>query len=491
MNTRPRTFRLRTGLILTALLSLVLAACSPAPAEPATPRPAAGRPPAAVCGNTLPGPAAAPAGAVTVDPAVDGDLAEKTRTNPPGTTLWLAPGTHTLGRDQYGQVTPKDGNTYLGTPGAILDGRGGNLYAFVGEATDVTIRYLTVQGFVAPRDQGNRGAALMAGARQQVRGNCLRNNGQYGMNAYQAGNTITGLVVVGNEIAGNNTDDWETRSPGCGCTGGIKFWSVDGAVVRDNWIHDNNGVGLWVDTNNNDFLIEGNDIEDNDSIAIFYETSYNAVIRDNVIRGNTLVGGKEFADRGDNFPVAAIYISESGGEPRIPARTDRIEIYGNVLQNNWSGITLWENADRFCNSPANTSATCTLLVPTAQLCSQPGIATEPRYSDCRWKTQCVDIHDNTFVYDPAVVGCEPGLTGRMAMLSNYGTYPDWSPYGGTVIQEAITFAQRNRWHDNDYVGPWMFTAYDTGRLLGEARWRAAPYRQDNGSTFTGARDRGC
>lgn len=283
MNTRPRTFRLRTGLILTALLSLVLAACSSAPAEPATPRHAAGRPPAAVCGNTLPGPAAAPACAVTVDPTVDGDLAEKTRTNPPGTTLWLAPGTHTLGRDQYGQVTPKDGNTYLGAPG--------------------------------------------------------------------------------------------------------------GAVVRDNWIHDNNGVGLGVDTNNNDFLIEGNDIEDNDS--------------------------------------------------------------------------------------------------TAQLCSQPGIATEPRYSDCRWKTQRVDIHDNTFVHDPAVVGCEPGLTGRMAVLSNYGTYPDWSPYRGTVIQEAITFAQRNRWHDNDYVGPWMFTAYDTGRLLDQAGWRAAPHRQDNGSTFTGARDRGC
>ena len=41
-----------------------------------------------------------------------------TRTRP-GTTFWLAPGTHTLGDDEYDQVTPKDGNIYVGAPGAI------------------------------------------------------------------------------------------------------------------------------------------------------------------------------------------------------------------------------------------------------------------------------------------------------------------------------------------------------------------------------------
>jgi len=107
----------------------------------------------------------------------------------------------------------------------------------------------------------------MAGARQQVRGNCLRNNGQYGMNAYQAENGIVDLVVEGNEIDGNNTEDWEAKAPGCGCTGGVQFWSVDGADIRNNWVHDNHGAGLWGDTNNNDFLIEENYIEDNDAEA--------------------------------------------------------------------------------------------------------------------------------------------------------------------------------------------------------------------------------
>src|SRR5690606_14332306 len=139
----------------------------------------------------------------------------------------------------------------------------------------------------------NSGAAMMAGARQRIVGNCLRDNGQYGINAYAAGNRITDLVVSGNEITGNNTDDWETRQPGCGCTGGVKFWAVDGADVSDNWVHDNRGVGLWADVNNNDFVFERNLIENNDSAAIVYEVSYNAIVRDNTIRKNNWVEGRE------------------------------------------------------------------------------------------------------------------------------------------------------------------------------------------------------
>jgi hypothetical protein len=73
----------------------------------------------------------------------------------------------------------------------------------------------------------------------------------------------------------------------------------------------------------------------------------------------------------------------------------------------------------------------------------------------------------------------------MALLSNYGTFPDWSPYKGTVIQEAITFQQDNRWHDNSYAGPWTFVAHDTSRTVDPAGWRAGPYSQDACSSFDG------
>ncbi|MDQ0789758.1 right-handed parallel beta-helix repeat-containing protein [Streptomyces sp. B3I8] len=488
---------------------LLVSGCDGSPdapkARPTTaPSTAATRHVARVCAKPPAGPAKAPAGAVTVDPSVVGDLAAKTRSSPARTTFWLRPGRHRLDKDRFSQVVPKKGDRYLGAPGAVLDGQKTNQYAFTGSATDVILSHLTVQHFVAPQDEGvvnhdsadgwvvehstirrNSGAGLMAGARQKVRDNCLRDNGQYGMNAYKGDGPLRDLVVEGNEITGNNTGDWEKRRPGCGCTGGIKFWAVDGADVRGNWVHDNRGTGLWADTDNNDFRIEKNVLEANDGAALIYETSYNAVVRDNVIRRNNWVEGRKYADRGDNFPFATVYISESGGEPRVPARTDEIEIYRNVLEDNWSGITLWENADRFCNSPANTSSgDCTLLVKDRKRCARPAIAKAPLYADCRWKTQRVDIHANRFVLHKSVVGCTVKCD-RMAVLANYGTYPDWSPYKGERVAEAITGKQHNRWHDNVYVGPWKFVAHDPSRVLDGQEWRATPYRQDAGSTFDG------
>lgn len=357
-------------------------------------------PVARVCANPAAGPAKAPAGAVTVDPAVVGDLAAKTKSNPPNTTFWLRPGKHRLDPDRYAQVIPKKGNSYVAAPGAVLDGRKTNQYAFGGSARNVTIRHLTVQGFVAPHDEGvvnhdsadgwviehatiqnNSGAGLMAGARQRVRAGCLRDDGQYGMNAYKATGRISGLVVEDNEVVGNNTGDWERRREGCGCTGGIKFWAVDGADVRGNWVHDNRGTGLWAD------------------------------------------------------------------------------------------------------SPANTSSgDCTLLVKDTDRCAKPAIATAPLYADCRWKTQRVDIHDNRFMLDKSVVECT-AKCDRMAVLANYGTYPDWSPYQGERVAEAITHKQHNRWHDNVYAGPWKFVAHDPSRVLDFGQWQSKRYRQDAGSTL--------
>jgi hypothetical protein len=475
--------------LVVSLILLQIAAPVTAPAESDR----------AVCGSTV-GVASAPSDAVTVNPGTD--LSALTRTSPAGTTFWLSPGTHTLASDQFGQVIPKDGDVYLGAPGAVLDGRRINQAAFTQQAADVVIRGLTIRGFVAPLNQGvvnhdsgarwvvegniiedNDGAAMMAGTGQVVRGNCLRNNGQYGINAYSSGGGLTDLVIEDNEITGNNTGDWETQVPGCGCTGGAKFWSVDGADIRNNWVHHNHGAGIWADTNNNDFVVEGNLIEDNDNEGLFYELSYNLELSGNTFRRNALPYGQRRAEKGDDFPVASVYISESGGEPRLAARTNLIDIRGNYFTDNWSGITLWENADRFCNSPANTSSlSCTPLAPAVTSCAQPGIATTPLFDDCRWKTQRVLVRENTFEFDSETPGCR-SLCGRMAVLSNYGTYPDWSPYKAWTVPEAITFHQGNQWSDNQYYGPWTFVAHDASRSLSIAAWQAAPYNQDTCSTF--------
>jgi len=460
-----------------------------------------------VCGNSalLDGPATPPAGSVRVDPGTD--LADVTGASDPGTTFWLAPGVHTLGGGAFDQVVPKDGYSFVGAPGAILDGRHLNRDAFTQHARGVAIRNLTIQGFgtaggnanegVVNHDggggwtiehstiRGNAGAGLLVGSDDVVRYDCLTGNGQYGLSAY-APSGVDHLLIDRNEISYNNTDDWDHRIRGCGCAAGAKFWNVRGATIAGNWVHHNRGVGLWADTDNVAFLVAGNVIEENDDEAIVYEISYNAVIHGNTIRRNALVKGREYAARGDTFTIAAIYISESGGDRRTGGPITSLDISGNHLEDNWGGVALWENADRFCGSPANTSGGyCTVGgAATLTTCVPGTIDAAPYDADCRWRTQNVSVRDNDFLLDRAAIGCRDDPCGQQALLSNYGTYPSWSPYRGRAVQEDITFHQNNRFRGNRYVGDWRFTAYEPGRMLDFTAWRAAPYGQDLDSSMS-------
>jgi parallel beta-helix repeat protein len=464
-------------------------------------------PPAKVCGNAavLAGPASAPAGAVTV--STTQYLYDVTETHPSGTTFWLVPGVHVLGSGEYNQVVPKTGNTYLGAPGAILDGARENRYAFTGYATNVTVKNLTIQNFGGRgtnNDEGvvnhdsatgwvvehntvrdNGGAGVMIGSRNVVRGNCLTHNGQYGFNSSNP-HDVAGITLDGNEISDNNTDDWETVRPGCGCTGGGKFWMTSKAVVTNNWVHDNKGAGLWADTNSVGFLFENNYLSGNSAQGIIYETSYNAMIR-----GNTFIrNGWETGPRIQGFPTGALYVSESGSDSRVPGPYNQtFEITGNVFIDNWSGVILWENADRFAGSPANTSTYARTLVNpavTASSCTEPNVQKEPYKDDCRWKTQNVRVHDNLFSLDPDKMAGNCGaLTscGYNGLFANWGTYPPWknSPYHDDAIQDWITFEQGNRFYSNTYAGPWHFLIHGQGNSVNWAIWQGAPYGQDDDS----------
>jgi hypothetical protein len=463
--------------------------------------------PARVCGNQalLRGPATPPRGAVRVPAGDNGDLA----LSRPGRTYWFAPGTHTLGDGEFSQIVPGDGSRYVGAPGAVLDGRKVNRYAFSGHARGVVIEHLTIENFgergsnnnegVVNHNsgagwtiryttiQGNAGAGLMLGSGNVVEHSCLTRNEQYGFNAYSSQGPVD-VTLDRNEISFNNTYDWESKIEGCGCTGGGKFWSVTGATVTGNYVHDNHGVGLWADNNNRGFLIADNEIADNDNAGIVYETSYNAEIRDNTLVRNGLVAGPD----NPGFPTGAIYVSESGADPRVDTRFDTaLEITGNVLEDNWSGVVLWENADRYCGSPANTSTgECTLVDPdqvTARTCNRGNIDEKPFYGDCRWKTQNVKVHDNVFRLDRTALGAKctaDNGCGVNGVFSNWGTYPSWSPYQGRAVEKAITYHQGNRFFDNRYHGNWRFMPVEQGKLVGFRTWRTE-FGQDAGSTITG------
>ena len=453
------------------------------------------------------GPAKKPAGAVQVS----GRLDDAVSSHRPGTTFWVTPGVHILGGGEFAQVQPKNGDRIIGAPGAILDGRRRNHYAFGGHATGVRIRNLTVQNFgssladdfnegVVNHDaghgwrmraltvRGNAGAGVFLGTGDLLAHSCLSGNGQYGFSAYEDGG-VSNVRLIGNEIAGNDAVNWEKRQDGCGCSGGGKFWATRHAVIRGNDVHDNVGVGIWADTNNTGFLVERNWFVRNDDVGFEYEISYNARIVHNTFIRNAIVGGT--ADPG--FPHSALYLSESGADPRAGSRYGRtLLVAHNHFRDNWSGVVLWENADRFAGSPANTSSDETTLVSSAatvHACGTPSlVAKAPLIDDCRWKTQHVRVTHNHFRFAPADLGrsctADNGC-GFNGISSNYGSYPDWSPYKGTVVEKHITFDQGNRFTHNHYVGPWRFMALEQGHVVGWQTWRDAPYRQDHRSVRRG------
>jgi hypothetical protein len=456
-------------------------------------------PPAQICGDTglLSGPSTPPQGAVIVPAGDNMDMFYEFRSS--NTKFWFEPGVHTVGNNEYSQIQPGNHSEYIGAPGAILDGQHTNRYAFTAEATDVRIAYLEVRNFghdtvenggASDNDEGvinhdaganwtieyiyahdNDGAAVFMGSGNNVHHNCLKNNGQYGASAYHDGG-VHNLTFTNNEVAGNNTDDWEARRSACGCTGGMKFWETTGGVVTDNWVHDNRGTGIWADFNNVNFLFENNYIEGNDGTGLFYEVSYNFLIKNNTFKRNALVEGKKFSERRDSFPLGAIYISESGGDSRAGSQYAQAEITGNYFTDNWDGVVLWENSDRFCRPGED--------FDTTNNC--------PRFDQTwgtRYKTQNIAIHNNQFNFDREAVNCTNEFCGRQAVFSNYGTWPTNSPYLGNITQQNITYNQNNHWFDNEYHGPWHFMPYDAGHDVNFNDWRAQPYGQDAGSTFDG------
>jgi hypothetical protein len=123
-------------------------------------------------------------------------------------------------------------------------------------------------------------------------------------------------------------------------------------------------------------------------------------------------------------------------------------------------------------------------VANLSTCNSTNITKAPYYSDCRWKTQNVKVHHNTFKMSRAnFFNCSTSMCGRNAIFSNYGTYPSWSPYTADKISRAIMYNQGNMFSNNTYAGTWDFTALDTGNFLSPAQWKAAPYLQDVVSSF--------
>jgi parallel beta-helix repeat protein len=232
-------------------------------------------------------------------------------------------------------IKPRDGQVFVGAPGAVLRG-GGTERAFSSSAKNVVIDGLEITDYQSAKQDG---AIQASGSGWVIRNNEIHHNATVGVKIYKANsatiesNSIhhngqlgvsvaysNASTVTENEIAFNN---WQVAYSWGWEAGGTKFWSTDGLVVRDNWSHDNHGPGLWSDHDNINILYEGNLVEDNHANGIFHEIGYGGVIRNNVIRRNGF--GHDSWLWGAGILIAA---------------SQNVDIYGNEVTGNFNGITL-------------------------------------------------------------------------------------------------------------------------------------------------------
>jgi parallel beta-helix repeat protein len=232
------------------------------------------------------------------------------------------------------QVSPRSYQVFIGD-GAVMDGDNWASSAFNSSAKGVQIINIEIRDYQSGDWAGaitgmggdwlvedcnvhhNRTTGIwLNNGDPVVRNNNIHHNGRAGMAILDT----NGGLVENNTIAYNNPDaawDWGNYAAG------LKVWSSDGVIVRGNWSHHNHGPGLWADGGVGDIIYENNTVEDNWANGIFHEISYDAVIRDNVIRRN-------------GFGHAAWLW---GGGIMI-STSSNVDVYGNTLEDNYNGIAM-------------------------------------------------------------------------------------------------------------------------------------------------------
>jgi hypothetical protein len=199
-------------------------------------------------------------------------------------------------------------------------------YALSGHAAGVQIQSIVVEKYGTPAQSGavggdskgsgwvvtsievrwNHGRGVSLGAGSQVLHSFIHHNGQLGLTLYGANSR-----AQNNEISWNNYAGFDPGWEG----GGTKFSKTSGLLVQSNYVHDNNGRGLWTDIDNVDTIYDGNTVTNNAAEGIAHEISYKAIIRNNICKGN-----------GNNATQwlwnAQIIIQNS----------ENVEVYGNTVE---------------------------------------------------------------------------------------------------------------------------------------------------------------
>lgn len=356
------------------------------------------------------------------------DIQAAVNTHPPGTTFVIRTGVH---RRQT--IRPKDGMTFVGEPGAVLDGEGVTQRAFIGQNTSrVTVRGLRITGYAPANisaavdgidsrgwvvenneiDHNANGSQRVYGLRlghdMVVRNNRIHHNGWVGIDGYKA----TGALVEGNELYANPPARFNDT---IGEAANMKCYACGSITVRNNNVHDGPFRGIWFDRSQPDITIEGNRVVNHGEAGIWYEVSYRGTIRKNYVEN---AGSESYYSKG----------WLRGGGIQITNSPD-VSVLDNTVVNSLNGI-IGLQASSYYDGPYGPSQLRNLLV-----------------------------QGNTIVMSR-------GQTGIAENISNSAVFDSWN----------------NRFLNNRYELRSNATPfYWRGRNLTESEWKAGPGSAD---TFT-------
>jgi len=304
-------------------------------------------------------------------------------------------------------------------------------------AANVTLKNLIIEQYANPSQHGavdcqsswtldgdevrwNHGSGARVGSYAKLLNNYIHHNGQMGLTG-QGMN----LLVEGNEIALNDAAGYDYAWEG----GSTKHLRTTNLVVRNNYLHDNRGPGLWNDYENWYALFESNRIVNGFLGGIDHELSFDITVRYNYIENTRQV---EWAPNNSLYYGAGI----------LSANSRRMNIHHNTVVNAVNGIG-------------------------AQNQARPG--TSPTSGET-FRVSDFNVHDNVIVQMVRGNGVAAGILNATydpvySSMNNRYTNNTYKLYdvNAPLYQWAAGLLTKDQWKaaGNDTTGTWIDPAANT------------------------------
>ena len=309
------------------------------------------------------------------------------------------------------------------------------------------------------------GVAIYGGDQGTIEYNCLSKMGDYGVNLFGSNSHFDY-----NEIYESNYKP----DPGCGCSGGGKWWGTLNADIVGNAFVDDSPAGggpIWLDNGNSGTLISGNYFYMSYGPAIAAETGFDLHVTDNLFMDGGW--GRGSGGCGNNCDGAVLLNSTGGFNVPDSRYENQVLISNNQFVDDWQGIDIWQAGARSCENsgegwPAD-AAYCSGGFPNSASTASGG--------------QYYFSHEGDSAHGGATTLAESATAGSSAVLV----------VGTEAIDDQIGFGDPKSARTADHTDVATFTGSGTIHARttgfpssGELRVGTSAAWADGGGSYTGA-----